>query len=195
MTSWEILNWEVLNLEILNLEIPNWEVLNWEIPTWLYKISVIIHIISFSLWFGGTLFIAGVIIPVLKQESIDIYGRIIEKTGKKFSLITWFLLFPAFVITGFLNAHVRTGTFNPFVWNETQTGKLILFKLHLFFIILAVSAFHDFLAGPRATKIMREGGSAEEARKWRKIAGWAGRINFIFGIFMILAGTSIVRGC
>ena len=158
-----------------------------------YRISVFFHIFAFAFWFGGMLFLVAVIRPVLKRnETPQKYGFLIERFGRIFSRITWFFLFPVFIITGFLNAYVRTGELHPGSWLGTSHGKLIFIKFHLFFLILLFSALHDFWFGPKATRLLQEKG---DAGTWGKLAGWVGRLNFILGVIMLSLGLGVVRGC
>ncbi|GBD03934.1 hypothetical protein HRbin19_01235 [bacterium HR19] len=155
----------------------------------VYKISVLLHILGFSLWYGGMLFISLILLPFIKTKSD--YPDILEKIAKRYSNITWFFIFPLMLVTGFINAYARTGTINPLLWSEYTNGKYIVLKLHLFFLIIILSAIHDFWLGPKAVKLMREG----KKENMRKISGIIGRINFILATLMLIFGISTVRGC
>lgn len=155
----------------------------------LYKISVFLHILGFAFWVGGMMFISFIIRPAIQK--MESYPAILEKIATYFSKTTWFFIFPLMLVTGFINAYARTGTINPLLWSEYTNGKYIVLKLHLFFLIIILSAIHDFWLGPKAVKLMREG----KKENMRKISGIIGRINFILATLMLIFGISTVRGC
>ncbi len=155
----------------------------------LYLISVFLHVLSIMLWFGGLVFISVILRPtIIRYQN---YVQIISDVGRKFSRLSWVVLFPLILSTGLFNSYIRTGEINPVLWiGKGRTEHLVLVKLIIFLMVLVISALHDFVFGPRASEEAKRGIS-----KSRKIAGILGRINFILGILLISTGISIVRGC
>lgn len=155
----------------------------------LYLISVFVHILSITLWFGGLVFISTVLRPAIMNR--ENYIQIISDVGRKFSWLSWRILFPLILITGLINSYIRTGEINPLAWIEkTRIGHPIFTKFTIFIAVLIISALHDFVFGPRASEEAKRG-----ILKSRKIAGALGRINFILGIILIILGIVIPRGC
>lgn len=163
----------------------------------LYKISVFIHILSAMFWLGGILFTAGVLVPTFRHKILDPHrGLFFTEMGKRFSNISW-VLFSILIITGVFQVIYRgfsvadwgTSAF----WN-THFGQTLKFKLIAFVIMLIVSGLHDFWLGPKTTELMNKEPFSVTTKKYRKITGWAGRINLILGLIIIYFALTLVRG-
>jgi putative copper resistance protein D len=156
----------------------------------IYMLSVFLHILAFSIWFGGMIFISLILRPSIMRRQD--YPEIIDVLARKFSKITWFFIFPVLFVSGFFNSYFRTGEINPFEWSKYDPGKIALIKLHLFFLIIILSALHDFKFGPKAVELMKSGANPE---KFRRLSGIVGRVNFLLGVVMLILGILVVRGC
>lgn len=152
----------------------------------LYTISVFLHIFSVIFWLGGATFLSFVLIPSISRSQE--YPTLFEKIAKRYSGITWSLLFPLILITGYFNAYMRTGFLSPAKWLEVSYD--IFLKFHIFFLIVLLSAVHDFWLGKKAVEYLKAGKNSP----LRKASAWIGRINFVLGIIMLLLGIRIVRG-
>ena len=72
--------------------------------------------------------------------------------------------------------------------------KLLAVKLIVFSLILASSALHDFVVGPRAVAIWRERPGSAEATRLRRQATQFGRLNLLLALLMVALGVMLVRG-
>ncbi|MEO0145022.1 MAG: CopD family protein [candidate division WOR-3 bacterium] len=144
----------------------------------LYFISVFIHIISACIWFGGMFALIIFFLPLRKEQY---FLDVVKKLGEQFKIVGWIIL-PLLFITGFFNLHYRGFDFSF----STTYNKIIWLKIILFFVIVIISAIHDFYIGPKAIKT--------RDKKLLKYSRTIGRINFILAIIMILIGIFIVRG-
>ena len=99
-----------------------------------------VHVLSAITWVGGMLFIALVLVPTVRTlGDATLRARLIRDSGQRFRTIAWIAL-GLLLLTGLLNLWfqpvlLRSGRFH---------GKLGLVGL-----ALILSAFHDFVLGPR----------------------------------------------
>lgn len=153
----------------------------------IYLVSVFIHIFSVIFWLGGASFLSFILVPTISKKQD--YPNLLEVMVKRYSKITWSIIFPLILITGYFNSYIRTGYLYPSKWMEVSS--LIFWKFHLFFLIVILSAIHDFWIGQKAIYDMRAGINPST---YRKISSWIGRINFFLGIIMLYLGIRVVRG-
>ena len=136
-----------------------------------------VHVLSAMTWVGGMLFIALVLVPVTRKlEDASLRTRLIQETGRRFRTIGWIAL-ALLVFTGLLNLwlHPSLLWFPQFRW-----------KLGLVGLALLLSAFHDFVLGPRAA-IPGTDPSV------RVRASWIARLNVLVALAIVLLGLT-VRG-
>ncbi len=144
----------------------------------VYYISVFIHIVSACIWFGGMFSLIMFFLPLRKEKY---FLDVIQKAGNQLRFVAWIIL-PLLFITGFFNLHYR-----GFDFSFSQTyNKIIWLKIILFFIIILISAIHDFYLGPKSIATRNE--------KLIKYSRIIGNINFILALIMIILGIVIVRG-
>ena len=162
----------------------------------IYLLSVWIHIVAAAFWVGGTLFIAALFVPILRQPEFRENGisffRLIGKRFRNYAWLCFFLL----IITGIFNLQIRYGLnslLRSEFWNST-TGHVLGLKLLGMTCILLLSVIHDFFIGPRAADIWRMNPGSEEAKIARKQASWIGRINLLLGLLLFALGIILIRG-
>lgn len=119
----------------------------------IYLLSVWLHIIAAVVWIGGTIFLAGVLLPAIRRPEFAQVGvPLIRATAHRFRFVGW-LCFGVFVLTGSVNLWFR-----GIGWTELQSGHFwqgsfgtaLASKLILVAVIISLSALHDFFIGPRA---------------------------------------------
>jgi uncharacterized membrane protein len=163
----------------------------------LYLLSVWLHILSAVVWIGGMVFLALVLVPVIRRpENRAIAASLIHSTGVRFRWVGWACL-------GLL---IFTGTFNlvyrGFDWVDLWSGRILQgpfglvlgIKLLLVAAILVFSVLHDFIIGPRATASWQVNPTSPEAMRRRHAAAWIGRINLFSGLVVFALGVMLVRG-
>lgn len=163
----------------------------------LYLVSVSLHILSAIIWIGGITFLAFVLVPVTREKVYrHISADLIEKTGIRFRLIGWICLI-LLIISGTANLFYR-----GIGWNELTSlhfwegpfGYTLGIKLILVTVILILSIFHDFVIGPKATKLWREDAQSPQSRRWRRRASWFGRINLLLALIVLFLAVIMIRG-
>ncbi len=162
----------------------------------MHFISILLHILAAVVWIGGMVFLGAVLVPVLRQRrGTGDYGELIRSTGTRFRNVGWACLL-ILVVTGFVNLgrwvdHSRLGSAE--LW-ASPWGRILAIKLALVAVALLLSAVHDFVVGPRATRVLREAPGSEEAGRLRRLAGWMGRSNLLVAVVIVALAIMLVRG-
>lgn len=167
--------------------------LAWELSVWL-------HILAATLWIGGMVCFALVMLPVVRRSgSLQQKGdapEFIYKTGARFRLLSWACL-AVLLVTGALNLYYRGITaemlLDPGFW-RAGFGAALRWKLLVVAGVLAVSGVHDFVIGPLATERWRAAPESAAARRLRKTAGWMGRVNLLLALAAVFFAVALVRG-
>lgn len=163
----------------------------------LYHFSVFLHLLSAMIWLGGMLFLAIIVVPVVRKPEYQAFsGKLFHQTGLKFRTVGWICL-ALFVITGIFNLYYRTRDFDALFSSQFWAGSfgaLLLLKLAIFAIIVFMSAVHDFYIGPKATELWQKNPDTREAKQLRKSASWFGRLNLLLGLIVVYLAIGMVRG-
>lgn len=162
----------------------------------LYLVSVWVHILAATVWIGGMLFLVLVVVPWLRKGGRTDAAVFLRETGERFRNVGW-VCFGLLLVTGTFNLWVRGVRLSDFVrteWLESPFGKTVLVKLGAFLVVLAVSALHDFVVGPRATRAIAADARSTDAQRQRRRASMLGRINVVLALILVTAGVVLVRG-
>ncbi len=164
---------------------------------WLYLVSVWVHVLAAAIWVGGMIFVALVVVPVIRRKELQgAAARLIHFTGIRFRWVGW-ACFVLLVLTGLFNVLVRgigwADFFTPQFW-AGPFGRLLAAKLVVFALILASSAVHDFVIGPRAVALWQERPGSAEAAHLRRQATQFGRLNLLLALTIVALGVMLVRG-
>ncbi len=161
----------------------------------LYYLNVTVHLLAALFWLGGMFFLALVGAPVLRKVNPPpLRARLFHALGVRFRSAGW-LAIVVLVATGVVNLWfwgalspdvLRSGEFWSTAW-----GRALAWKLVAVAAMILVSAVHDFVLGPAASRL--ESGSPEASRA-RLRASWAARINALLGIVVVLAAVRLARG-
>lgn len=162
----------------------------------IYKLSVLLHILSAMFWLGGMLFTVFVLVPTIRHKVLAPHkGVFFSIMGKKFSNISWWL-FAILFSTGLIQLWARGYTFEQILsrtfWHSLF-GTALVSKLIVFSFMLILSAVHDFWLGPKAAKLMETQPNSSETQKYRRTTSWAGRINLLLGLIILYFAVTLVR--
>lgn len=162
----------------------------------LYLLNVSVHVLAAMLWLGGMFFLAVVGGPALRGiEDPALRGRLYSSIGRGFRRAGWWSI-AILVATGIGNLAFRgllswqvlgSGRFWGTRYGHTLAGKLVAVAA-----MIAVSAVHDFVLGPAASRAARRGDP--EARALRSRAAWLARINAGLGVVVVLLAVRLARG-
>lgn len=163
----------------------------------MYYLSVFIHILSAIFWIGGMLFTVAVLVPASRHGLLaQRKGEFFTLIGRKFSRISW-VLFLVLTITGITNLLTRGYSLHELIslsfWSS-NFGSNLLFKLHLFGLVLILSGIHDFYAGPKAAELMDSRPEDPVTKKFRKLSSWLGRLNLLLGLGILYFAMKLLRG-
>lgn len=161
----------------------------------LYFTSVTVHVLAAMLWLGGMFFLGVVGAPVLRNiEPPELRQRLFYSLGLRFRSVGWWAI-AALLVTGTVNLHFRgwlawDGVLGSRAFWATGTGHALAWKLGTVSLMIAVSAVHDFVLGPRSGKAAP---GSPEALALRTRAAWAARINALAGVVLVIAAVRLAR--
>lgn len=96
-------------------------------------------------------FIALVVVPILRKiEPPAKRSEILSVTAKRFRVVSWIAI-SVLLVTGLLNAINRGVTMDSISTGalfSSYFGKVITVKVILVFVMVVLSAIHDFFLGP-----------------------------------------------
>lgn len=100
-----------------------------------------IHLLSASIWVGGSLFIGIVLAPILKKMDFTLEQRlgIMIKVGRKFNKIAVPSLI-ILIVTGLYNSQLVLN--NPDILFSSSYGNLLILKIILVITLIIIFAIH-----------------------------------------------------
>jgi copper resistance protein D len=161
----------------------------------LYYLNVSLHVLAAVFWLGGVFFLALIGAPVLRKvDPPSLRARLFRELGRRFRVVGWTLI-AVLLVTGVLNMQLR-GLLDPALLGSTtfwssSYGRALMWKLIAVLAMLVLSAAHDFVLGPSASRL--EAGSAE-AERARRSASWLARLSALAGLAVVLAAVRLTRG-
>ena len=161
----------------------------------LYLANVTVHVLASFLWLGGMFFFAVVGAPVLRHvQPAELRARLFEQLGYRFRTAGWVAI-GILLVTGVLNLHfvglLRWERLaDPVLW-DSPYGRALAWKLGAVAIMVTVSAIHDFVHGPRASRLAP---GSPQALRARKRASWLARVNAVVGLVLVIAAGRLARG-
>jgi uncharacterized membrane protein len=161
----------------------------------LYYLSVTVHVLAALLWLGGMFFLAAVGAPVLRRvEPPALRAELFRLLGEQFRRVGWVAI-AVLLVTGVANLHFR-GLLTREVWTSAAfwgsgLGRALAWKLAAVTAMVAVSAVHDFVTGPAASRL--EAGSPAALRARRR-ASLLARLNALLGLVLVIAAVRLARG-
>jgi uncharacterized membrane protein len=136
-----------------------------------------LHVLAAVTWIGGMLFIALVLVPAARRlEDPALRTRLVHDVGLRFRTIGWVAI-GVLVVTGLLNLWMH-----PVLLSSSRFH----WKVGLVVLALILSAFHDFVLGPRA-------GAPGADPSARVRASWIARINVLVVLAIVALGLSLFR--
>jgi len=163
----------------------------------IYLTSVWFHVLAAVIWVGGTLFLALVLVPAVRRpEFRTVAGPMIRWTALRFRWIGW-LCFVIFIATGSVNLWFRGvtgGDLSSAIFWRTSFGSVLALKLSTFALVVALSAIHDFVIGPRAAAAWESDAASPASARLRRQAVLIARIDLLLALIAIGLGIMLVRG-
>lgn len=159
-----------------------------------YLLSVTLHLLSALFWLGGMWFLALVAAPILRDLPSVVRSELFKRLGIRFRLWGWVAIL-ILLLTGVGNLYYR-GLLSSAVLGDatfwaSPFGKALAWKLLLVLLMVILSALHDFVLGPAASRMPAE---SERALRLRKLSSWVGRINALLGPALLAVAARLARG-
>jgi uncharacterized membrane protein len=134
-----------------------------------------VHVAATVVWLGGMLFIALVLVPVVRRlDDAALRSRLVHAAGVRFRTVGWITL-ALLVASGLGNLWLR-----PYLLELPRFQA----KLALVVVALALAAVHDFVLGPRAGRPGAPPGA-------RVRASWIARVNVALVTAIVLLGLTL----
>jgi copper resistance protein D len=161
----------------------------------LYLANVTVHVLAALLWLGGMFFLAAVGAPVLRKvEPAALRAQLFNQLGRQFRTVGWIAI-AVLIATGLVNLQIIgllrwERLSDPALW-ASPYGTALAWKLAAVTVMVSASAFHDFVHGPAAARLVPGSPAAVKARSR---AAWMARVNALVGIVLVIAAVRLSRG-
>ena len=126
----------------------------------MYQAAVFIHLASAIIWIGGSLFLALVLIPVLRRyapapgEPPVLPPGLLANMARRFRWISWVCIV-LLVATGLYILPTRYGIgFADFFSLGGHFVATLQVKVALVAVVIWLSAMHDFIIGPYTNRLI-----------------------------------------
>lgn len=173
----------------------------------MYQAAVFIHLASAIIWVGGSLFLALVLIPVLRRfapppgqppSEVALPTDLLGTIARRFRLISWICII-LLVATGLYIVPTRYGIgFADFFSLGGHFVGTLQVKVGLVAIVIWLSVIHDFIIGPMTSRLlddMRAGATPPSyLLLLRKCVIWIARINVLLMILIVIVAVTMTRG-
>lgn len=163
----------------------------------LYLTSIWLHILAAAAWIGGMVFLALVLVPVLRGRPFgDVQTELLYRIGLRLRRLGWALV-GLLVVTGVVNVALRGVGWHA-LWSgalgQGPWGHALLAKLGLVAVMLALSAAHDFWVGPKAMALIEAEPGTPRCRRYQRSARWVGRLMLVLSLGVLALAVTLPRG-
>lgn len=158
-----------------------------------YYLNVTLHVLAALFWLGGMFFLAVVGAPVLRTvEPAELRRELFRRLGAGYRRAGWIAI-GVLVLTGIVSLWYRDvlSSLHEAAFWATPYGRALAWKLAAVATMLIVQGLHDFVFGPRASRV--EAGMPAQLRL-RSQAAWLARINAVVGVMLVFAAVRLARG-
>ncbi|MCB0220865.1 MAG: CopD family protein [Chrysiogenetes bacterium] len=163
----------------------------------MYLLLVWVHILVASVWVGGQAFYLLVLIPLGRTPEFAGHAlSLIRQTGGRFRIVSW-VCFALLLLSGGGCLHYRgvgPGDLTSMDFWASGFGTLLAIKLALILFLLTLNGLHDFVVGPRATRLWEQDVAGEKTMAARRAAARLGRISVLITLMIVLVAVRLVRG-
>ncbi len=161
----------------------------------LYLINITVHVLAAMFWLGGMFFLGVIGAPILRGvEPASLRQKLFNDLGVRFRTAGWIAI-AVLLATGIGNLYFH----GWLAWSDvlgsadfwrSSAGRLLALKLTAVGTMLAVSAVHDFVSGPAAS---REVPGSHAANALRRRAAMLARVNALVGVFVVVVAVRLTR--
>jgi len=163
----------------------------------LYLASVGLHLLAATVWIGSIAFFGLVLVPALRAPDLAPQRtRLLTVVGLRYRLVGWLSL-AILLVTGLSNLRLRGVPWEALTaaafWTSPW-GRVLAWKLGLVTLLIAVHSLHDFVLGPRATRLLALDPGSEESARARAQASTLGRSELAISLAILALAVLLVRG-
>ena len=165
----------------------------------MYLLNVWIHILMATVWTGGLIYTAAVVIPYAVSRQGEERQQIIRGLARRFRKIGWASVC-VLILTGLLNLFLRpstTGTPEDFLYNPKFEDRFpdnffwwLAVKLILVFLMIAAMLYHDISSLNAAKRHEGKPGSPPTNR----LGSMAAALATLLAIAVLYFSAKLVRG-
>src|SRR6187431_1673593 len=147
----------------------------------------ILHVLSASVWVGGTVALVFVGVPAIRQLEGEARATAMRALGRRWRPIGWSAM--AVAILSGLWLTERHGGFNRAAL-DTDFDRTLILKSVLVALLVVGGLLHDFVLGPRLQRDLRAGApTAPVSRRQLVVVGW---LNFGLTIAVPVLGAVVL---
>jgi uncharacterized membrane protein len=150
-----------------------------------------VHILAAVSWIGGMIFLSLVVVPVIRRPPlVQQRALLFPIVARRFRLVAWGAMLLLLVTGPMLAAERGISFFNPTTWPSVFAIKLTLVGL-----LLALTAAHDLVLGPRVAEIMKRSEQERSAsdRLFLRWSPWVARSSLLLALAVLFSAVSLVR--
>jgi putative copper resistance protein D len=146
-----------------------------------------LHILAAITWIGGMIFIRLIFSPATRDLPEQMRSQLFQTIGTATKAVGWIAVL-ILLFTGVLNVlHLQIQ------W-DTLIGRLLMMKLTLVTVMIALSALHDFILGPRlAARLRTAAGQDPSLPGLHRRVAWLARINLLLALAVVYIAVLIAR--
>jgi copper resistance protein D len=162
----------------------------------LYQLSVYVHILGAMVWVGGMLFLSLVAVPVARRLPPPERARLLDAIGRRFRVVGWSCV-ALLIATGIVNSGYRGVTWGSLASGailDTTFGRLLCLKLLIVAAMLAITALHDLVIGPRSTRALSETSPDAPITAGRRTMRWLAVLALLLALLVVAVASMLVRG-
>ena len=138
-------------------------------PPTLHLVLLTVHLLAAAVWLGGTVVLVFVAVPVIRGLEGKARATALRTLGRRWRPLGWGAM--AILVASGLGLAVDQHALNAHVLLATTGGRILLVKSVLVLALIASSALHDFVLGPRLARELA-GPRAQRARRSLIRIGW-----------------------
>lgn len=162
----------------------------------LYVTAVWVHLLAMAAWLGGMISLVVAVVPVLRRADRATAASFMHATGVRLRALGW-TCYALLVLTGAIALAYRGVRWADLAradfWGS-PLGRPLSVKLACFAVVLALGVWHDFVLGPRATRLGQHEPGGATALRLRRQASLVGRVTVLLALVIVACGVLIVRG-
>lgn len=154
----------------------------------MYTALVAVHVLAAAVWVGGTVSLVATAVPVLRRFPREQRADGMRWLGHRWRPLGWGALVVLVASGGWL-AFGYWNAGDPDVLFGSREGNLLLAKMALLVSLVASSAVHDFVLGPRLNAQVREGRPQTLRRPMQAVGWWSFAVTLTIPVLGVVVST------